>query len=448
MPPTAGLAGNYPADRLAALVARQPLVLVVGASGPGRSAALTVLAGPAAGGTMIDLGALWMAVDPPGDRPRTVRLNGAPSTVGGRGWEAIAGAIGAVAVPPAVVLVDTFQGLVAALGAAGAAETITALVAPGRTVVVVLDELTEAERFQDLALRHGVLVAVDGPTIRRVHPVADLLGGADAHQAGRPLPRQTWSDAAVELASTDVGPVGAGGLPVSAPSPAQKPPAVEPSASVDRRWRWWRRSEPAADSDDPYGQADVSEPLGAPPVGPPPLGTAGGPGDTGALDVGVPAGPAWTAQGPAVAVTLQVGDTTGTAVDRSLAPGGYYLIQLAMRAAEPGPDVAEASLAGAWVQVAVIAESVTVPAGPHAMFVPRQGGAWTCPCQPGGPHMCLPEERAEQLELPFVAPRRPDLYRVHVAVRHRSTVIHQTRLELPVGGHGVAGPSATVTYEG
>jgi hypothetical protein len=96
----------------------------------------------------------------------------------------------------------------------------------------------------------------------------------------------------------------------------------------------------------------------------------------------------------------------------------------------------------------VIAEAVAVPVGPHAMFVPRRGAAWACSCQPGGPHTCLAEERTETLDLPFVAPRRPDVYRVHVAVRYRGSVIHQTRLELPVAVDGVGpAPTATVTYQ-
>ena len=419
--------GPYPAKRLAGLIARQPLVLVVGPPGPGRAAALTVLAGPAAGGTMIDLGALWMAVDPPGDRPRTVRLNGAPSTVGRRGWEAIAGAIGAVAVPPSVVLVDTFEGLVAALGAAGAAETINALVLPGRTVVVVLDDPAEIQRFGALAARHGVIVSVDGPVIREVRPAAS---------DGAPSPRRPWPDAAAPLAvpgePTEAGagapeagagasgdgaglrdagadvPEGGARLPqdgarVGAPGHVEESPAY-------RRWRWWRHSEPA-------------EP--AEPVVP-------------AQAVRLPTGPT---------VVVAVTDATGAVVERALAPGGYYLIRLRMETPSGGREPSEPGV-GAWVEVGVIAEAVTVPAGPHAMFVPRNGAAWVCPCQPGGPHTCLPEERSATLDLPFVAPRRPDVYRVHIAIRRRATVVHQTRLELPVALDGAGpAPTSTVTYQ-
>ena len=368
------VAGPYPAERLAGLIARQPLVLVVGPPGPGRAAALTVLAGPAAGGTMIDLGALWMAVDPPGDRPRTVRLNGAPSTVGRRGWEAIAGAIGAVAVPPAVVLVDTFQGLVAALTSAGAAQTITALVMPGRTVVVVLDDPAELRAFGELAARHGVLVSVDGPSIREVRPLAEPADAVPPASAGN----HSSVDQAVGAES--------------------EPPA-------DRRWRWWRRAEAA----DPTLPEQVGQ----------------------------------AAAGPEVAVRVAVTDATGAIVDQPLTPGGYYLIRLMMKAPPGGSDPSEASL-GIWVAVGVVAEAVALPVGPHAMFVPRHGVAWACPCQPGGPHTCLPEERSDSLDLPFVAPRRPDVYRIHVAIRHRATVVHQVQLELPVAVEG-PGPTSTVT---
>lgn len=380
-PPTAG---PYPAERLAGLIARQPLVLVVGPPGPGRTAALTVLAGPAAGGTMIDLGALWMAVDPPGDRPRTVRLNGAPSTVGRRGWEAIAGAIGAVAVPPAVVLVDTFQGLVAALTPAGAAQTITALVMPGRTVVVVLDDPAELREFGELAARHGVLVSVDGPSIRAVRPLADRAN-ADSFPGGDGFP------------DGSAGRVDTGDLP-----PLDRA-GEEPSP--DRRWRWWRRD--AADSTVPEhaGQATAS---------------------------------------PEVAVRVAVADATGAIVVQPLTPGGYYLIRLNMKAPEGSPERSEAGL-GRWVEVGVVAEAVALPVGPHAMFVPRHGVAWACPCQPGGPHTCRPEERADALDLPFVAPRRPDVYRIHVVIRRRATVVHQVQLELPVAVEG-PGPQSTVTY--
>ncbi|SHN45594.1 hypothetical protein SAMN05443668_112129 [Cryptosporangium aurantiacum] len=437
---------------MAGLVARQPLVLVVGPPGAGRSAALTLLAGPAAGGTMIDLGALWMAVDPPGDRPRTVRLNGAPSAVGRKGWEAIAGAIGAVAMPPSVVLVDTFRGLSAALGDDDAAQTVGALVAPGRTVVLVLDDLAEAERFGEVALRFGAVVSVDGQTIRGVHPVADLLGSTAPDV---PPQRRAWAEAAAELAKP-VPPVVA---TASVPAPEPREPE-DTSVSGARRRRWWRRTEPTPES------------LGSPPVGPPPVPSIdpvhpdgarrqASPFDADGQPAAVPPAvvtpsavppAADVVADPAVGVTVAVTDTTGTRIDRPLAPGGYYLIQVAMRAASTGapPDGPTAGTIGAWVQVSVVAETATVPAGPHTMFVPRHGAAWTCPCQPGGPHTCLPEERSERLELPFVAPRRPDVYRVHLAVRHRATVIHQTRLELPVAGPGLpasTGPSATVTYE-
>lgn len=211
-PPPVGVSGGGHADLVFSLVARQPLVLVVGPPGAGRSAALALLAGPATGGTMIDLGALWMAVDPPADRPRTVRLNGAPSVAGRRGWEAIAGAIGAVAAPPAVVLVDTFHGLSAALSDAGAAETVSALVTPGRTVVLVLDEFAEAEPLRALALRHGAVVAVDAQAIRGVHPVAELLGEAPAASE----------------------PPGHPGEPETPPEPVPNRP----------RWRWWRTGTP------------------------------------------------------------------------------------------------------------------------------------------------------------------------------------------------------------
>jgi len=391
---------------------------------------------------MIDLGALWMAVDPPGDRPRTVRLNGAPSAAARRGWEAIAGAIGAVAAPPAVVLVDTLRGLSASIGDAGAAETITALVAPGRTVVLVLDDLAEAERFGALALRHGTVVSVDGQAIRGVHPVAELLGGPAVPPApeavpgppapgplapgpvpGPPPPRRAWAEAAAELAkpvptAPNVREPNASGVPEQRESD---------DAPAERRRRWWRRAEPT-----PAREAEV-------PAGPP---------EPRAVD-----------SDPAVGVDVTVADTTGSLVSRPLAPDGYYLVRIAMRAAPTPstvfPDDARGATSdeiGAWVQVSVVAETMAVPTGPHAMFVPRHGAAWTCPCTPDGPHTCLPQERSERLDLPFVAPRRPDRYRVHVAVRHRTTVIHQTRLELPVAGPGSAltdpaGPSAIVTYQ-
>ncbi|GAA3395513.1 hypothetical protein GCM10020369_68920 [Cryptosporangium minutisporangium] len=401
---------------------------------------------------MIDLGALWMAVDPPGDRPRTVRLNGAPSAVGRKGWEAIAGAIGAVAAPPAVVLVDTFRGLSAALGDDGAAETVSALVAPGRTVVLVLDDLVEAEQFGAVALRHGAVVTVDDQTIRDVRSVADLVGEGAAGP-GAPPQRRAWADAAAELARpVPITPPAIGTAPAAVPEPRE---ADGGNASNDRRRRWWRRSEP-----EPPGALGVP-PVGPPPLGQPPLPPPGSDGqrpEPGTLPFAaqpveeVPSD-------PAVGVTVAVTDTTGMRIDRPLAPGGYYLIQLTMRSAptdpapaDPAPPDPRPDPVGAWVQVSVVAETVTVPVGPHAMFVPRHGVAWTCPCEPGGPHTCLPEERSEQLDLPFVAPRRPDVYRVHLAVRHRATVIHQTRLELPVIGPGhdlpvSAGPSATVTYE-
>jgi hypothetical protein len=432
LPGQPAAAGPYPAKRLAGLIARQPLVLVVGPPGPGRAAALTVLAGPAAGGTMIDLGALWMAVDPPGDRPRTVRLNGAPSTVGRRGWEAIAGAIGAVAVPPSVVLVDTFQGLVAALGAAGAAETINALVLPGRTVVVVLDESAEMQRFGALAARHGVIVSVDGPVIREVRPVADpsevavgplgavppgtvSLGSvppgrqepAASDEPGAPSPRRPWPPLA-EPAEVGVPEAGAGAPEADEWAGA---PGAGAESAADRRRRWWRRSSQPAEPAEPVvpGQA-----------------------------VRLPTGPT---------VVVAVTDATGAVVERALAPGGYYLIRLRMNAPSGGRGSSEPSV-GAWVEVEVIAEAVAVPAGPHAMFVPRDGAAWACPCQPGGPHTCLPEERSETLDLPFVAPRRPDVYPVHIAIRRRATVVHQTRLELQVALDGAGpAPRSTVTYQ-
>ncbi|MFG1926706.1 hypothetical protein [Cryptosporangium sp. NPDC048952] len=401
VPPSVGAAGGGHADQVFSLVARQPLALVVGPAGAGRSAALTLLAGPAAGGTMIDLGALWMAVDPPADRPRTVRLNGAPSAAGRKGWEAIAGAIGAVAAPPAVVLVDTFRGLSAALGGAGAAETVSALVVPGRTVVLVLDDLAEAEAFGALALRHGAVVSVDEQAIRGVQPVASVVREAQLGPVSPDVPqaRRAWSEAAAELAQ-----------PVEPVDLAEPPEPPEPPAG---RRRWWKRSEvPEPSSGGPPKQRD--------PV----------------------------SDDPAVGVSVAVVDTEGAPVTRALAPGGYYLIQIAMRAAAlpDDPRGGPPGEVGAWVQVSAVAETVTVPPGPHPMFVPREGQAWTCPCPPDGLHTCLPQERSERLELPFVAPRRPDVYRVHIAVRHRSTVIHQTRLELPVGG-GPGGPTATVTYE-
>ncbi|MFI5958290.1 hypothetical protein [Cryptosporangium sp. NPDC051539] len=445
-------------DQVSALVARQPLVLVVGPAGAGRSAALTMLAGPAAGGTMIDLGALWMAVDPPGDRPRTVRLNGAPSAVTGKAWEAIAGAIGAVAAPPAVVLVDTFQGLSAALGPAGAAETVGALVAPGRTVVLVLDDLAEAEQFGPLALRFGAVVSVDGQSVRAVAPVADVIAHSAEGAVGGPPPageppRRAWAEAAAELARPVPVSPPAGGAGVVVPEPRSG--GEERSGTGERRRWWWRRNEPAATAPSvPTVPTAASAPPRAPGAGD--QGVRGGGGALGAPPVGPP--PAVEALrypepdssvGPAVEVAVRVVDTAGAPVAQPLTPGGYYLIQLAMRAAPTrGPDDG----GGAWVQVSVVSDSVPVSGGPHTMFVPRSGAAWTCPCQPGGPHTCLPEERSERLELPFVAPRRPDVYRVHLAVRHRATVIHQTRLELPVAGPGFilpesAGPSATVTYE-
>ncbi|GAA0230560.1 hypothetical protein GCM10009539_14960 [Cryptosporangium japonicum] len=366
-PPPVGAAGGDYADLVFSLVAKQPLVLVVGPAGAGRRAALTILAGPAAGGTMIDLGALWMAVDPPADRPRTVRLNGAPSAAGRKGWEAIAGAIGAVAAPPAVVLVDTFRGLAAALGGAGAAETVSALVTPGRTVVLVLDDFAEAEAFGALALRHGAVVSVDEQAIRGVRPVTELVPDARLGPVAPEVPsaRRAWSEAAAELSKP---------VPVGASEPPDEPPPT-----TGRR-RWWRRTEPSA-------------------------------------------------SGPALELSVSVVDTDGALVSRPLAPGGYYLIQIVMQSAGPAGE------AGAWVQVSTVAEALTLPPGPHPMFVPPQGLAWTCPCPPDGPHSCLPHERSERLELPFVAPRRPDVYRVHIAVRHRATVIHQSRLELTVDRH-------------
>jgi hypothetical protein len=247
----------------------------------------------------------------------------------------------------------------------------------GRTVVVVLDELAEAERFQELAVEHGVLVSVDGTQINDVRPVADLPGDP----------------------------------PGSAPDPAPASPPVQaevPAADegvADRRWRWWRRTEPAVAS----GGAPASHPE-------------------------LPASPADTATpiSPVVSVQASVADATGQAAGQGLVPGGYYLIRLAMTGGSPGPEPAGGPAIGAWVEVAVVAETVAVPAGPHAMFVPRRGTAWTCPCQPGGPHTCLADERSPTLDLPFVAPRRPDVYRVQISVRQRGAVLHQMRLELPV----------------
>jgi hypothetical protein len=267
---------------------------------------------------------------------------------------------------------------------------------------------------------------------------------------------------------------GPGGLHDTDPAALAGPAFAGPSP----RRRWWRRAEPfpeaigpeAAPSDwlgpdavpdgDPGpqplpkrvpGSLAADAPTAAPaPTNPPhwagaqsgypgrrlPIGNARLPGD--------PLGRR---------IEVSVDDSAERPVAQSLTPGGYYLIRFVIRPEQPGgrgmaPGPGPGDPDGTWLEVAVITEALAVPPGPHPVFLPVRGPAWFCACVPGGPHSCLQDERAAVLGLPFIAPRRPGTYRVHLAVRQQGAVLHQTRVELPVGTAEVAAavPRATVTF--
>ncbi|CAL9632550.1 CHAT domain-containing protein [Streptomyces sp. Tu 3180] len=111
---------------------------------------------------------------------------------------------------------------------------------------------------------------------------------------------------------------------------------------------------------------------------------------------------------------------------------------LLWESAQPFPEDAlphvDSGAQGDWLQINALSEDFLVPDRRHAMFLPLDGGAYVCPCPPGGRHVCRSEHRGKYLWIPVTAPAGPrSEASLRVTVSYRGNLLQSATVLARVG---------------
>gem|GEM_PF-4539840 len=133
------------------------------------------------------------------------------------------------------------------------------------------------------------------------------------------------------------------------------------------------------------------------------------------------------------------GASQSFAASRSLAHDGDYVLRVAIGtqpretivrdAPAHGFDAGLLPAGGAWLDVVVASEDLSIPHRKHAMFLPDEGDAWACSCRPGSaPHTCDPGSRAHAIDIPVRTPREGNEARLRLVVYCMNNVVQSQRV--------------------
>lgn len=128
--------------------------------------------------------------------------------------------------------------------------------------------------------------------------------------------------------------------------------------------------------------------------------------------------------------------------ERRLATGAQYEVRVDIGAlspnsllrerASPFPDDllehSDGGIGGDWLEVTVVSDDFDVSGARHAMFLPRTGPSWVCPCPMGTIHVCDPRHRGSHLRIPVTAPWVPGPARLRLFVSYRGNQIQSVAL--------------------
>jgi hypothetical protein len=78
---------------------------------------------------------------------------------------------------------------------------------------------------------------------------------------------------------------------------------------------------------------------------------------------------------------------------------------------------------GYWLSAAVTSEDFAVDSREWPIFLPAEGRAWTCACNPGTRHTCQVRERSPFLVFPVTTPAEPGRADLRLTVTHRGSLV-------------------------
>jgi multiple sugar transport system ATP-binding protein len=104
------------------------------------------------------------------------------------------------------------------------------------------------------------------------------------------------------------------------------------------------------------------------------------------------------------------------------------------RERHPFPDeVLPDTKQGHWLEVLAISTDFRVPDGRRDLFLPKEGIAWTCPCQPGGSHACAADARERFLRIQLTTPSRACAAQLRLGVYYEKNLLQSQLLTAQVG---------------
>ncbi|MES4889608.1 CHAT domain-containing protein [Streptomyces sp. NPDC096012] len=147
--------------------------------------------------------------------------------------------------------------------------------------------------------------------------------------------------------------------------------------------------------------------------------------------------------------------------DRVLAPGQVYELRVDVGAlaadsllapqATPFPDGlldhSDDGGRGDWLEVTVLSDDFTVGSRRHAVFLPRVGNSWVCPCDPADRHTCEWVHRGRHLYIPFTTPDEQGPARLRMFVSHRGNQVQTATLTARVGAREGSGGFTTAAVD-
>ncbi len=154
-------------------------------------------------------------------------------------------------------------------------------------------------------------------------------------------------------------------------------------------------------------------------------------------------------------VNVAVTDLDRVAVGNSVPGGSGYLVRLCidMHRAESIVPHGSATfpaerlpptLDGWWLHAVL-----TEPGGAltrRPFYLPRVGSSFGCPCPAGRTHRCRPNQRADWLDLPALAPASSGEHVVQLSIHLDAAVVQALTVVVPVALPAPARPTAQVTY--
>lgn len=171
------------------------------------------------------------------------------------------------------------------------------------------------------------------------------------------------------------------------------------------------------------------------------------PGTIGALpadEAPVPRGSgSWGSPAAKRVVNVAVADGGGRPATGGVPPGLPYLVRVGIGRARPDsilpaglPEFPTRLLpdtpGGWWLEAVLCRDGVPVANG--ALFLPRTGEGFACPCTPDGPHVCTQGDRSPWLQLAAVAPRT-GIERLQLHLYLGAAAVQAFDLDVPVGGN-------------